>query len=1520
MDSLSFKKRYIRSLPGRLRVEVYGLKGNPGFARELERTFTACVGITSVVACTETGRMLILYNEAILTSGTICSCIRQFEEQRFIEAHSDIEPLADSQAEREVACAMAAVEVTPDIPEEFTAVPVEARPRPQYPPLALTASVLGFGVLGAMRLLGYRSALATHGGLFQAAGVLSVVAGYPFLKRGVEQLTRDRKVSADLLLGTAALALALVRENVVALATVSVISFLEWQRSKTNQVAGDPSVYLTAKTKAYASKATKLAFGLAGVSYAVTRNPMIGLGVLLAANPRPCLVSEEYAWKNAEHTLLEKGVCLPRNQTLTGLAETEELVVEDSSHLFCQGENSISCYTADEESRLWCMAGSLLSKSSHPMKTVIMKKAEETGRTKRTPFEVEETEDGVQGKINGQPVYFGTKAFLMKHHVDCQEYELAGKRHKKNGCTVYYLGTHGKCIGLILLECPYTLSQTGKQVKELQEKLPDLRVRVLGDSLGLAEAGWLQRYSWQYQPGEVKQPGLHLVHSGTPLPAGVPFVTEDDLPDLGKSYLLAKHVEHVTAKHRRWTIWWNVLGSLLVIPGRLAAPLANLIGDGLKLVLLTWSQRASIFGQEGQEKRATANNGLKGGIPPAREGENAWHAMTEQEVLDRIVTDGTSGLTDDLVAAIRSRYGENRIIPPSKPHWLWDFFGQFREFTTMILFGTAAISVLSGDVFDGVAMAAVLLTNAVISVVQERKAGKVVDALNQFQAPVTKVIRDGMEQELSATELVPGDVVVLEAGECVPADIRLLSDWNLEVNEAALTGESLAVCKQTGVQMPNASLADRSNMLYMGTNVTRGKAVGLVVETGMNTQIGYLTLLLKQEEKQLTPLQERITSISKRFVKGAFLAGALVFAVGMLRGNTIRQMISTSVALVASAIPEGLPVTITIALSAGIFRMAKRNAVIRKLSALETLGRVTVICSDKTGTLTKNEMTVTRLATADGEITVTGEGYAPKGELQCEDGRDALQDEALHTLLRIAVLCNNSQLLEEDGQWTVKGDPTEGALHALSRKAGISLDQLVYWKRKHEIPFDSANGTMSVVCHDDNPETDCMLMSKGSVETILKKCVSYESNGEILPLSDTMRGRILEQNNRLAGEALRVLGFAYRPLHKGEPACEAHESELIYVGMAGMIDPPKAEVDEAIREAFQLGVKPVMITGDHPVTAVAIGHQLGMYRQGDLIITGNELDQLSDVQLNRLVGNVSIFARVSPEHKLRIVQAYQRAGHVVAMTGDGVNDAPAIKKADVGIAMGRTGTEVTKQTADMVLQEDHFGTIVDGVKESRTIISNIRKAIGCLLTGNLAEILVSSLAVITGMPIPLVPVQILLMNLLTDALPAAVLAVNPGNKKLITGRQDIVDKSLYRKVAIRGLVLGLGSLGLFAGSLAMGAPLVLARTMAFATLVAGQLMQTFSWRQENGQHFSAWTKDRFMLGALGISWAALLAVVYVPTLGAWFHTVPLGLHHMALVITVGSCVSIVAKPLIDILGAGPNNQTGSIRPNLPAAT
>ncbi|MFD0679322.1 MULTISPECIES: cation-translocating P-type ATPase [unclassified Paenibacillus] len=1544
MTASLYKNRFLRVLPGRIRMEICGLQGNKHVAKLLIVSLSACKAVHKVEPCLITGRLLLLYDQNQVTELHIFELIQNIEEQICLPNPSkqpDVLSAATELEEVKLEVAAAAiVDAKSELPYNMRVVPNILNPGTTEPkekvPISLALSMGGLAFLGIKQLIMGRSSLARSPAPFYLSAFVSVITGYPFIRRGIQTYSNNKKINSDLLLGTSALALALMRENLVVLAGLSILQYVNWKRSHT-VLNGNQEVSLSPEIRRYSEKAGKLGIIAAAITWAVTRNPLRAIAVLLAANPRPMTVPAQYAWNQAELVSSERKYIVPEKGSLAQLARTKTMLFEDSSLLFNSQEiEEIQCITEKEEEadKIVCLAASLMEKSNHPWKEDIRLKAKQTCRTIRTAFHLEEEEQGLQGKVNDSRVFIGSCKYLQDHGIDCHSYELKAKRLARNGYEVLFAGKQGtirgQCLGIMVRHQQSTINEYGSAAEAFIEK--GWQLGLLHNSLNISDAAISQFHmdtSWSsLEQGEVieriavlQQHGEEVLfvadqeHNPTNQfykEAGVPSIAVHELTRIRDSALFAEKMDHTVNQHVQITKKWNIFGSVLATLGMISAPVVNLAGDALSLVFMSRTKKISealtpIPVMTHEAEIAAAAEAL------------VWHALPSDQVIKRLQANQQDGLAADQVLSLQNQYGLNRLDSKKPTPWIISYMGQFKEFTTLILLGTTALALLTGGLFDGIAMGAILLANAAIGTIQERKAEKVVQMLNQFQPPMCKCIRDGQQMELSAAELVPGDIICMEAGDRVPADIRLISSWNLRVNEATLTGESLPIEKNDSSLKEDCPLTERTNMLFMGTDVCGGKGKGIVVHTGMNTEMGHLMSLLKQQEKDVTPLQEKVTSISKKFVKGALVAGGLVFVVGLLRGIPIPQMISTSITLAASAIPEGLPVTITIALSAGIFRMAKKNALIRKLSSLETLGRTTIICTDKTGTLTKNEMTVKALSTVDRMWTVTGNGYEPLGTLneltpeiaasaaaQIETknaGGGSLNHPDLNRLLQICVLCNNSKLEQQEGQWITKGDPTEGALLTLAAKNGMWLKDMAHWHRGLEIPFDSNTAKMSVVCKDLKMEQECYLFSKGAVETILRRCNRYQSNGEILPLSEEQKQQVLQQNEKFSADALRVLAFAYRPIDGNvEHQSIDDEQELIYVGIAGMIDPPRSEVEQNIREAFALGVKPVMITGDHPITALAIAKQLGIYNGTQKIVSGYELDRWTDEELNEIVDEVSIFARVTPEHKLRIVTAFQKRGHIVAMTGDGVNDTPAIKQANVGIAMGRTGTEVTKETADMVLTEDHFGTIVDGVKEGRTIIGNIRKALGCLLTGNLAEIIVTSAAVMVGLPIPLVPIQILLMNLLTDALPAMVLAVNPGNKTKQTNRTDIVDKELYQKVITKGVLLGLGSLGLFAASLAAGIPMPVAQSIAFATLVAGQLIQTFSWRQEGSEEtVRDWTKDRFLLGALCISWLALIGALYFPPLAVFFHTAPLPLKYWIPILGVAGSISILSKPILALI-------------------
>jgi len=1376
MMEVTLKKRLYTTLPGRLRLELFGIKHNPTICQKFEDIFLKIEGVHSVKANEATGKVLISYDEHLLPIEILILYLQKFEETLIRKEIQQNTEVMEASVEEVAASAESTVQ-----PAYLQTVPeVKREINSNSPPLPLTLAVTGVGALGMKQLIWGRSAISRHPIPFYLSGVLAIGTGYSFFRQGFKRLNQGKKAAFDFLLGASSLALALLRENLVVLMGMSLLQYLNWKRqSQLNGFNGENISYLDENAEKYSRKMGRIGLLASGVSFAITRNPLASFALLLAANPRPATISGEYTWKQAEYLAEESGQFRPQNGSMKQLSKVKVVVFDDVSLLYDQNGIKKECQSFLE----------------------------------KLPYTTEITYLHNQKGI----AYSEIRRLIMNHY--------------------------------------------GLRVKLNDEIQPYEREEIL----------------FVTSNSQTKSKVVSFY----------PTVKVSELSRMIESYEKSQTIQKQIKGYIRSTRIWNIVGSILAIPFATSAPLINLMADGLTLSFLVHAKRKTEelfpFNKNEARKKKVAVS---------------WHTLKNKDILHTLNADLINGLTEQEVKKRMKKYGKNILQPKERPHWIKDYIGQLKEFTTIILGATALISLFTGHFVDGLAMSSILILNGGIGTFQERKTQKTVEMMTKFVPPNCHVIRNGETKEKSAEELVPGDIVMIEAGERVPADLRILEAWNLEVDESALTGESLPVVKGAIPVEEKATINDRSNMLYMGTHITRGKAKAIVVETANNTEIGHLFQMLSDDTEEETPLQKQVTKISKAFMKTALVIGGIVFAVGLIRGFPVTEMIPSTLALTASAIPEGLPVTITVALTAGIIRMAKKNSLTRKISALETLGRVTVVCSDKTGTLTKNEMTIKKVSTVDNEYKVTGDGYAPDGDIIDSNGQKAKSKE-LEKLIQVGVLCSDTVLYQEEHQWKIKGDPTEGALLVLASKKGMK-DRYNHWKRVHEIPFDSNRGLMSVVCHEI--EDECFVMTKGSVEKILEYCKYYEKDGQKQLLTNGIRKSILSKTEEYAHESLRTLGFAYRPLQKEEPCDDNIEKDLIFLGMVGMIDPPKEEVKESIQEAIKLGVKPVMITGDHPMTARAIAKQIGIPANEENIVTGIQLDSMTEDQLATIIQNITVFARVTPDHKLKIVKAFQKHGEIVAMTGDGVNDSLAIKQADVGIAMGQTGTQLTKETADIVLNKDDFGGIVEGIKEGRTIIGNIRKALGCLLCGNLAEIIVTSTSVIAGLPLPIIPIQILLMNLITDALPAMVLAVNPGDKTKQTKRQEIADKTLYKEVVTRGLLLGVGSLAVFALSLQNGVGLIAAQTMAFSTLVVGQLIQTFSWRQlDKSEKITEWSKDKFLVTALGASFIALTLSIYVPPLSALFKTQALPLTAWGIILAVASSSAILAKPIVKLL-------------------
>lgn len=913
--------------------------------------------------------------------------------------------------------------------------------------------------------------------------------------------------------------------------------------------------------------------------------------------------------------------------------------------------------------------------------------------------------------------------------------------------------------------------------------------------------------------------------------------------------------------------------------------------------------------------------------------EDIWHALEASEAVKALGTDPKKGLDSEQAARRIATFGMNVLAEAPRPSIWHRVLEQFNNFIVLVLIGAAVVSALLGDYLEAIAIMAIVLLNAALGVIQEQRAEEALAALRQLAAPEAQVIRGGHRQTIPAPELVPGDVVLLEAGNYVPADLRLIETVNLRVDEAALTGESVPVSKEARLVLTqDQALGDRRNTAFSGTLVTYGRGKGAVVSTGMRTQLGMIAQMLQSVHEEPTPLQQKLDQLGKVLGWAALIVCALVFGIGWLRGVDALEMFLVAVSLAVAAVPEGLAAVVTITLAMGMREMIKRHALIRRLASVETLGSTTVICSDKTGTLTQNQMTVTRMWVDKTSFEVTGSGHTPRGDFRLNGSQIDFADyPALTTALWVAALANDAQLESQpdsDGEQAERavGDPTETALLIAAAKAGARREQLEQsYPRIDEIPFDSARKRMTTVHKimrpspdDPSPFYDDALQEweiaaiKGAPDVILDLCTHYQKmDDQTVPMTDELREGVLEANASLARAALRVLAVAFRVERDvpDEATPEAVEHDFIFVGLAGMIDPPRPEVKSAIRTARQAGIRTVMITGDFPDTAEEIAEEIGLLQRGHGVLTGGELDQLTDEELEQRVGNTDVFARVSPEHKVRIVSALKERGEVVAMTGDGVNDAPALKRADIGVAMGITGTDVAKETADMVLTDDNYVSIVSAVEQGRVIYSNIRKFVFYLLSCNLAEIAVIFTAILAGLPSPLTPIQLLWLNLITDGAPALALGMEAGepdtmNRPPRPPAEPIINRPMRLKIGVQTVAIAAVTLvAYFLGVQMLPGVPEEAKTMAFVTLSFSELLRAFTARSESHPLLKIGLfSNRWMFYAVASSLLLLLAVVYVPFLQPVFNTVPLGWREWRVVLPLLFIPAIVAELTKMILG------------------
>src|SRR5688572_30503076 len=875
----------------------------------------------------------------------------------------------------------------------------------------------------------------------------------------------------------------------------------------------------------------------------------------------------------------------------------------------------------------------------------------------------------------------------------------------------------------------------------------------------------------------------------------------------------------------------------------------------------------------------------------------AWHTQTVEETLARLES-GPRGLSSDEAAKRLQQFGPNELQARGRVSPWTILLEQFQNVLIIILLLATALSAFLGHGVEAIAITVIVLFAVILGFIQEFRAERAIEALREMAAPNATVIRDGRDQRIPARDIVPGDLVVLATGDKIPADARLTEAVNLQTVEAPLTGESAPVEKNTD-SLPDATLAaaDQRNMAFAGTAVTYGRGHAIIVATGMSTEFGQIARMLEEVDTAKTPLQKNLDRIGKALARAAFAVVFVIVAVGLFRDQPFVEMLIFGVALAVAVVPEALPAVVTISLALGVKRMVRRNALIRRLPAVETLGSTSVICSDKTGTLTKDEMTVRRLYVADHMIDVSGSGYEPSGRFSTDgsangsgDGSGEGKSSSLSMLLQAAVLASDARVEQRNGAgtWEVKGDPTEGALVVAAAKAGLYKPELdAQFSRVSEIPFTAETKRMTTLHQTPG---GVVAYAKGAPEVIVQSCASRLTDAGVEPLDETRRADVLERAREMASEAMRVLAFAYKP----QATLGDAEKEMTLLGLAGMIDPPRPEAKSAVRKCEEAGIKVIMITGDHPLTAKAVAEELGLSKNGR-VVSGAELEAMDEAQLDREVDSIEVCARVSPAHKLRVVTALQNRGQVVAMTGDGVNDAPALKKADIGIAMGITGTDVSKEAAAMTLTDDNFASIVAAVEEGRGIFGNIKKYLMYLLSSNIGEILLMAVATLLGMPLPLATVQILYINLATDGLPALALSVDPPERDLMkraprNPRIGIFTRPVVILMVIGGIWLALVNLGLFSWALSTGRSAEEARTMVFVSVVLFEFFKAYNFRSDRNSVFQKPFANKWL--NLAIVWELILLslIVYLPILHVFFGTFSLPLVDWMIILPLAATI------------------------------
>lgn len=1307
----------------------------------------------------------------------------------------------------------------------------------------------------------------------------------------------------------------------------------------------------------YTGKVMSWALAIAGAVFFLTRDFTRSLAVLLAGCPAAIAISRNTALGVAAAEAAGQGIFVKEIAAVERTGQIDTILFDKTGTLTTALPKvaEIIALTPDyNEAEVLTLAASAEKSTCHPLARMLLSEVKQRNLALLPAASQGFLGYGIQAVINGKKIIVGNLLAMEREKVPVFRARSKVMRLEQLGNSLLYVAVNRRLIGVIGVS-----DRIKPESYAAVDRLRSLGIRnigvITGDSSGAAEHLAVELSLTEQRHAMLPEDKMHRILelrrtgkriamigdgtndapafaasevgivmglSGTPqaIRAADIVIANDDPRQVAATVRLGRHTNEVIKQNLAMSVGFNMAGMALAAAALISPVTAGLLLNASTLAVIVNSGRLlsrkkpakhfapmdlQRFAKKNAEDKAclTSTNNLlsfpgsnNGSANSTNTQQQPWHVQTQAGVCDVLATSHHFGLTEREAQLRIAYYGKNALQEAEKPSFWKLLRTQFKDFMVQVLLGAAGLSFALGKAKDALLTVGIVVANAAMGVVQERKASSSLDSLKILTAPQARVIRGGRTCKILSASLVPGDIIVLEAGDHIPADVRLLTTARFEVEESALTGESLPVRKEANMVYPREyALANRHNMAFMGTNVTRGRATAVVIATGMATEMGNIASLIHNHEEGTTPLQKRLEELGRSLVCGCLGVSGLIFLTGLLRGQPILSLLQTAASLTVAAIPEGLAAIVIIALAMGVQRMSKRNIIVRKLSSLEALGCATAICSDKTGTLTQNKMTVREIYTLGRTWQITGEGYSPEGNFQLGNTAiDAAGNAELMSTLRCGLLCNNARLVtalpsgkvipinkKNQPGWTIEGDPTEGALVVLAAKAG--LKQVQYeknYRRLKEIPFEAERRMMSVVCQEKQalPALYC----KGAADKILSISTHYVKDGQTLPLDAMTRKKIEQANRHMAGKAMRVLACAYRDLpyfHAEEPA-DSLEDQLVFCGLVGMIDPPRPEVAAAIMKCKAAGVKVIMITGDHPLTAKAIACEVGMIDKNSAVCIDSQLEQLSDAELEEIVADTCVYARTSPQQKLLLVKALQRKGFVVVMTGDGVNDAPAVQCADIGIAMGIMGTDITKQAASITLADDNFATIVRAMEEGRSIYANIRKAIRYLVATNIGEVVLMLLAAVIGLPLPLLPLQLLAINLIGDGLPAIALVNDPPAKNIMKQPPKTADQSVFagglgRKVISRGLIIGIASLALFTWKLGRTGNLLLARSIVIAQLALSQFFHLFDCRLERETGTVGMFSNPWLFGAVSLSLAMVVAMLHLPSLQSVCSTVAL---------------------------------------------